>query len=188
MPWACRTGNASILVDGTVVEPIVTRPVGRRRGGGADGAGRSGAASSAAPGEQGATPHQFSPAACRANASGLVAVRSIAGSTVDVRLHVVLNFAPLPLNGAKTSTPSAGQRPHVRQQSAVERTVRSLDRGPGQHRRRAVERPGDVRTWCCMQCGKVVPSPTISDMPQAFAPRMLASHRSLWLRVGRSCR
>ena len=32
-------------------------------------------------------------------------------------------------------------------------------------------------TWCCMQSGKVVPSFTISDVPQAFVPSMFASWR-----------
>src|SRR6476661_6375957 len=36
-------------------------------------------------------------------------------------------------------------------------------------------------TWCCMQLGKRLPSPTASDTPQAFAPSTLASQRLLWL-------
>ena len=31
-------------------------------------------------------------------------------------------------------------------------------------------------TWCCMQNGKTWPSPTMSDVPHALAPRMLPSH------------
>src|SRR5258706_8421863 len=32
-------------------------------------------------------------------------------------------------------------------------------------------------TWCCMQSGKVLPSPTISDVPHAFAPSTFACQR-----------
>src|SRR6266478_6865984 len=31
-----------------------------------------------------------------------------------------------------------------------------------------------------MQCGNVLPSPTISDVPQALVPRTLASHRDAY--------
>ena len=35
--------------------------------------------------------------------------------------------------------------------------------------------PAMFATWCCGQCGNSVPSPMISDEPQAFAPRMSSS-------------
>src|ERR1700677_4958201 len=36
--------------------------------------------------------------------------------------------------------------------------------------------PARLATWCCMQLGKVDPSPTMNDTPQGLAPRMLSSH------------
>src|SRR5947207_15618474 len=45
--------------------------------------------------------------------------------------------------------------------------------------------PARLATWCCRQCGNVLPSPTISDVPQALAPRMLASHP--WLEAPYVC-
>jgi hypothetical protein len=39
--------------------------------------------------------------------------------------------------------------------------------------------PTRFATWWWMQCGKVVPSPTMNEEPQAFAPRTLASQRPL---------
>ena len=32
-------------------------------------------------------------------------------------------------------------------------------------------------TWCCMHSGNVLPSPTINDVPHAFAPNTLACQR-----------
>ena len=32
-------------------------------------------------------------------------------------------------------------------------------------------------TWCCRQCGKRLPSPTMNERPQAFAPRTFESQR-----------
>ncbi len=37
--------------------------------------------------------------------------------------------------------------------------------------------PARLATWCWMQLGKVVPSPTMKEAPQELAPRMLASQR-----------
>ena len=37
--------------------------------------------------------------------------------------------------------------------------------------------PARLATWCWMQLGKVVPSPTRKEAPQELAPTMLASQR-----------
>ena len=37
--------------------------------------------------------------------------------------------------------------------------------------------PTRLVTWCCMQSGKTVPSPTISDTPHAFVPSTSSSQR-----------
>ncbi len=37
--------------------------------------------------------------------------------------------------------------------------------------------PARFATWCCMQSGNTVPSPTISETPHALLPRMSSSQR-----------
>src|SRR5260370_22078880 len=38
--------------------------------------------------------------------------------------------------------------------------------------------PIKLANWCWMQSGKTVPSPTINEVPHAFAPKMLSSQRA----------
>ena len=40
--------------------------------------------------------------------------------------------------------------------------------------------PIRLAIWCWMQSGNTVPSPTMNEIPQALAPRMLSSQRSAW--------
>src|SRR5439155_25955861 len=40
--------------------------------------------------------------------------------------------------------------------------------------------PARFATWWWMQCGNVLPSPTISEVPHALAPRTFASHLPLY--------
>src|SRR5712691_644837 len=114
------------------------------------------------------------PAICQAKASGEDAVKSMAGSTVEYDCTKSL-YTALPLNCAKTSTPLGG---HATIPESV--PLAAMEFGPSTA---APERNGGpfggvgtrFVTWCCMQSGNVLPSFTISDVPQAFAPRILAN-------------
>src|ERR687885_2655996 len=83
----------------------------------------------------------------------------------------------LELKRAKASTPFGGQ---ARIPSTVPLAAKSLGpstAAPASTGGEPSSEPTRLVTWCCMQLGKVLPSPTISEVPQALAPRMLASQR-----------
>src|SRR6476646_2765555 len=125
----------------------------------------------------GLPPGQFSPAAARANASGLVAVRSMAGSTVDHDCTLSLNLAAL-LNFLKGFTLCAGQS-RIPSTLPLDVTTFGLSTAaPASTGGAPFSEPARFATWCCMQRGKRVPSPTTSEMPQALPPSTLPSQ---WL-------
>src|SRR5438128_11538877 len=105
------------------------------------------------------------PAICQAKASGEDAVKSMAGSTVEYDCTKSL-YTALPLNCAKTSTPLGG---HATIPASV--PLAAMEFGPSTA---APEGKGGalggVGTGCvtlvCLGRGDVLPSFTISDVPQ----------------------
>src|ERR1700688_4177379 len=90
-----------------------------------------------------------------------------------------LNAQSFPLIFLKVSTPFPGHR--IMPVTTPEVAPRA---GPSEAAPQSTGVPPEVpssaptrfATWCWIQFGKVLPSPTINDEPQAFAPKMLASH------------
>src|SRR6476646_4703094 len=117
----------------------------------------------------GLPPGQFSPAAARANASGLVAVRSMAGSTVDHDCTLSLNLAAL-LNFLKGSTWRTGQSRIPSTLPLEVPTFGPSTAAPASTGGAPFSDPARFATWCCMQRGNRVPSPTTSETSQAFRP------------------
>src|SRR5271154_6624417 len=116
-----------------------------------------------------------------------VAVRSIAGSVVvkDCTLSWYTAFcdgsnAPgLPLNFWKVSFPSAGHRfipSSVPEVAESDGPSEAAPQSTGVPPEVPSSEPAMFATWCWMQFGKVLPSPTMNEEPHAFAPRMLPSH------------
>ena len=100
----------------------------------------------------------------------------MAGSTVEKDCTKSL-YTALPLNCEKTSMPLGGQAT-----IPVKVPFAAIEFGPSTA---APERNGGpfggigtrFVTWCCMHSGNVLPSFTISEVPQAFAPKMFPSQR-----------
>src|SRR5271154_6284615 len=117
-----------------------------------------------------------------------VAVRSMPGSVVvkDCTLSWYtatwdLSNAPsLPLNFLKVSAPLAGHRikpsitPELVELAGASEAAPPSTGVPPEVPSSA---PARFATWCWMQLGNVVPSPTMNEEPQALAPKMLASQR-----------
>src|SRR5207253_205233 len=107
---------------------------------------------------------QNNPAAWRAKAMGLVAVRSSAGSFVDQDWTLSLYFAPLlPLNCLKASPPLGGQ--FFMPLTLPEEVTRfgPSTAAPASIGGEPFREPARFASWDCMQCGNVVPSPTIRE-------------------------
>src|SRR6202034_3808318 len=90
-----------------------------------------------------------------------------------------LNAPSFPLNFLKVSTPFAGHRimpvttPEVAPLAGPSEAAPQSTGVPPEVPSSA---PTRFATWCWMQFGNVLPSPTMNDDHHAFLPRMLASH------------
>src|SRR5436305_8103613 len=102
----------------------------------------------------------------------------MAGSTVDQDWTLSWYTAERLLKCANRSTPFTGQ---VLMPSTTPVAAKLLDpstTAPASTGGEPSSEPTRFATWCCMQSGKVEPSPTMSEVPQALAPRILASQRT----------
>src|SRR5262245_24247909 len=116
---------------------------------------------------------------CHANASGDVADRSTAGSTVENDSMSSWNLPLVELNGANGPESSGGQ---LRMPDWNPRY--SVPFGPSTTAPFRIvpvpsSEPSRFATWWWRHCGNLVPSPTMNEEPQALAPRTFASQRPL---------
>src|SRR3954451_13218262 len=107
----------------------------------------------------------------------------MAGSTVDQDCTLSLNLAAL-LNLLNRSTWRTGQS---RIPSTLPLEVTPFGpstAAPANTGGAPFSEPARFATWCCMQRGNRVPSPTTSDTPQAFPPSTLPSQCPACLPAG----